>query len=124
MPDRIGNYVPVVPVRMTEAWLLSNQQAIRDAAGNPKGRNALHLPNWRRWDRLPDPKTTLLEAIEHASGLTGRRLANFSARRHRLRVAELTMDFSPLRQLEAFRLLEDDIVEALAPERLASVLVE
>jgi len=34
------------------------------------------------------------------------------------------MDFSPLRQLEAFRLLEDDIVEALAPERLASVLVE
>ena len=29
------NYVPVVPVRMTEAWLLADERAIRSAAGNP-----------------------------------------------------------------------------------------
>jgi hypothetical protein len=33
--------VPVVPVRMTEAWLLLDEEAIRKVAGNPRGRNQL-----------------------------------------------------------------------------------
>ena len=36
--------VPVVPVRMTEAWLLLDERAIRDVAGKPSGRTDLGLP--------------------------------------------------------------------------------
>src|SRR5215470_17914474 len=36
--------VCVVPVRMQEAWLLFDEQAIRWAAGNPYGRTSLVLP--------------------------------------------------------------------------------
>src|SRR5690606_18674132 len=32
-----GSLVPVVPVRMTEAWLLFDESAIRRAADNPNG---------------------------------------------------------------------------------------
>ena len=35
--------VYVIPVRMTEAWLLFDESAIRFAAGNRNGQNALHL---------------------------------------------------------------------------------
>jgi len=38
-------FVPVVPVRMTEAWLLFDALAIRFAAGNPNGRVLLS----QRW---------------------------------------------------------------------------
>ena len=33
----------VVPVRMTEAWLLFDESALRQAAGNPQGRRPLSL---------------------------------------------------------------------------------
>ena len=36
--------VPVVPVRMTEAWLLFDEKAIRWAASNPNGSQPLGLP--------------------------------------------------------------------------------
>lgn len=35
--------VSVVPIRMTEAWLLFNEHAIRTAAGNPSGKQKLEL---------------------------------------------------------------------------------
>jgi hypothetical protein len=36
--------VPVVPVRMTEAWLLLDEQMIRTVAGRPNGTGSLGLP--------------------------------------------------------------------------------
>lgn len=36
--------IPVVPVRMTEAWLLFDEPAVRAAAGNPAGVVPLDLP--------------------------------------------------------------------------------
>ena len=50
--------VAVVPVRMTEAWLLFDHNAIRLAAGNPNGKSPLYLPK-TAWDELPDPKSVL-----------------------------------------------------------------
>ena len=38
-------HVPVIPVRMTEAWLLADENAIRRAAGNPNGDEELNLPD-------------------------------------------------------------------------------
>ena len=45
--QRVSNaisYVRIVPVQMTETWLLHNEQAIREAAENPSGRNHIALP--------------------------------------------------------------------------------
>jgi hypothetical protein len=56
-------HIPVVPVRMTEAWLLPYDVAIRNAAGNPNGTMRLNLPNIRRLEDLPDPKNVLHDAL-------------------------------------------------------------
>lgn len=103
----------VVPVRMTEAWLLFNEAALRRAAGNPNGRQPLSLPTPTVvCERLPDPKAKLLSMLREASGLRGRRLARFSPERARFRIAELIDDFAPLRGLPAFQVLEKEIRHA------------
>jgi hypothetical protein len=51
--------VCVIPVKMTEAWLLIDEKAIREAAGNPKGRQPLNLPKPSKTEELSDPKETL-----------------------------------------------------------------
>ena len=66
-------HIPVVPVRMTEAWLLADETAIRSAAGNPNGMENLNLPELRRLEDLNDPKKVLHDALIVASGLNARR---------------------------------------------------
>jgi hypothetical protein len=56
-------HIPVVPVRMTEAWLLADETAIRSAAGNPNGTENLNLPDVRRLEDLPDPKRSLHDVL-------------------------------------------------------------
>jgi hypothetical protein len=97
-------FVCVVPIRMTEAWLLFDEPAIRRAAGNPNGRMTIGIPRLRQVEDLPDPKNTLRDLLRTASGLTGRRLQNFKVMPRR--VASLIDDFSPLRALSAFQQLE------------------
>ena len=99
--------VPVIPVRMSESWLLCDETAIRKAAGNPNGEQPLNLPRLRELEGLPDPKNTLHTVLRCASGLTGRRLKAFSPRA-RL-VANYITDFSLLRRLPAFQRLETDL---------------
>jgi hypothetical protein len=99
----------VVPVRMTEAWLLFDEVAIRSASGNPNGKVPLEIPPLSRLEDKPDPKRLLHDLLITASELSGRRYRSFDARRSALRVARLLDDFSPLRQLLAFRALESDI---------------
>lgn len=67
-------FVPVVPVRMTEAWLLTSEQAIRQIAGKPNGKAALGLPSLKRLEQIADPKKVLKEALATASEASGRRL--------------------------------------------------
>jgi hypothetical protein len=98
--------VAVVPVRMTEAWLLFDESAIRKAAGNPNGSHPLDLPPLRRIEDCPNPKAVLNYALEVASGLSGRRLKKFHAAQAVWRIAEVIEDFSPLRQLRAFAQFE------------------
>jgi hypothetical protein len=111
-------HVPVVPVRMTEAWLLIDEKAIREAADNPNGSVALDLPALDRLERTPNPKSTLEKVLETASEKTGRRLDQFrrdlNHRKHR--VVQFIRDFSPLRRLPAFSAFEQlthNVVERL-----------
>lgn len=101
--------VSVVPVRMQEAWLLFNESAIRTAAGNPNGSEVLRLPQVRRVESLPDPKSVLYELLRQASGLRGRRLSKFAVSRHAPTVSSFIDDFAPLRELAAFVSLEQEL---------------
>lgn len=110
--------VAIVPVRMTESWLLCDERAIRRAAGRPRARNELPLPSVRSIESQADPKDLFERCLAGASGCSGRRLEAF--RRQipalRYRVAELIEDFTPLLEISAFqefyRELEVALVEA------------
>lgn len=107
-------WVGVVPVRMQEAWLLIDADALQKAADGT-GRRLPKLPPIKQLERLPDPKQTLYDLMRQANGARGRKLKKFKQElgRRRQRVAEIIDDFSPLRKLPAFRSLEEDIQRAL-----------
>ena len=104
--------VCVVPVRMQEAWLLIDESALRKAAGNPRGRQPLNVPDPKELEDLPDPKQILHEIMRQASGLRGRRLKRFirDVGSHVHRVAQQIDDFSLLRELTAFQQVEHQVV--------------
>ena len=107
------NAVAVIPVRMTEAWLLFDAESIKIAADNPNYRGNLSLPSHQRIERLPNPKATLYELIKSASNLRGRKLAKLKIPERVHVLADRIEDFSPLRQLPAFQKLEEDIKNTL-----------
>jgi hypothetical protein len=69
--------LPVIPVRMTDAWLLVDEEAIRRVAGRPSGTEPLGLPTVGQIEQIPDAKAVLQEALAKASGSSGRRLRRF-----------------------------------------------
>lgn len=107
--------VPVVPVRMTEAWLLLDEGAIRTVAGRPSGRGALGLPSRRDVERIANPKAALAETLLQASELSGRRRSQFSRdfARHRALLLERLDASGPVRELAAWRQLVEDTELAL-----------
>lgn len=114
---RIDCVVPVIPVRMTEAWLLIDAEALRIASGNPNGRTAIELPRTRDIERLPDPKKDLERLLMDAAGALGqRRRKRFRQEQSFMvhRVAECIRDFSALHELEAFRAFWDELKAALS----------
>ncbi len=113
---RAFGIVPVVPVRMTEAWLLLDEGTIRRAADRPNGREPLDLPPLARVESLADPKQRLHELLLTAAAVTGRQRKRFVAGLswRVQRTAELLTDFRPLRRLSAFQQLEADCREAVA----------
>lgn len=106
-------HVCVVPVRMTEAWLMFDEAAVRQAAGNPGGRSPLDLPPMNHIEKEPDPKGKLHQALRVASGLPPGRQKRFNPRAAVYRVAETIRDYSPLRELPAFREVEQQVVRYL-----------
>jgi len=108
--------VCVIPVHMQEAWLLFDEKAIRFAAGDRSGRQPLSLPRMSRVEKIPDPKAVLHECLRQANGLQGRRLRRFHPNQSALRIAEYIDDFSPLRALSAFDVLENDLKEIIVQQ--------
>ena len=68
-----GPWVGIVPVHMTEAWLLLDEQAIRKAVRKPNGTTSLTLPTFTESERRADPKEVLKTALLDASETRGRR---------------------------------------------------
>jgi hypothetical protein len=107
------NFVPIIPVRMTEAWLLSDEAAIRSAAENRAGQMALNLPSKKNWESAPDPKKILFDALIVASEKSGRALSKFKPQRQRPLIAQRTRDFSGLRGLPSFDFFETQLLDKL-----------
>jgi hypothetical protein len=103
----------VIPVRMTEAWLLLDEDAIRRASGNPNGKEPLELP--RDPDQLPNPKDVLGELLKQASGLAGRRRKRFRPEQCTGRIPGFMKEFAILRRLAAFVDFENELERALQP---------
>ena len=99
----------VIPVRMTEAWLVTNAKPIRLAVGNPNGTVVLDLPAAKDIESSPDPKEILFTALKTASELNARRKARFNPHKFRHRVSELIDDLAPIRQLASFKHLEAQV---------------
>src|SRR5262245_4147817 len=59
--NHVASFVPVVPVRMTEAWFLFDERAIRFAADRLRGVTPLQLPTPAEAARRADPKSLLEE---------------------------------------------------------------
>jgi hypothetical protein len=117
----LGNQVSiptvcVVPVRMTEAWLLFDIVALRKAASNPNGKVTLQLPVWKKIEDDPDPKEILYNLLRQASELPPGRLKKFAVNDRVHRLADLIDDFSPLRSLSAFAALESDVKNLVAAQ--------
>ena len=105
--------VAIVTVRMQEAWFLFDERAIRMAAGNRHSDEPLLIPPLREHDTITNPKALLFQALQTASGLDGRHLRRFDAKRAAYRVAELIQDFSPLRGLQAFERFEGELTTTI-----------
>jgi hypothetical protein len=106
--------VPVVPVRMQEAWLLVDETAIRAGSGNPNGRGRIDLPALHDIEGIPDPKALLVNLLKDASGLQGRRRKKFPVHAAMQRVVNYLDSVAPLERLSAFRTFKTDLGNALA----------
>lgn len=108
--------VPVIPIRMTEAWLLLDESAIRTVAGRPTGTEPLDLPPAERVESHADPKSLLQDTLAMASGLTGRRLRKFKRDfpAHRRQLLDRLDRSGPVCRLPAWQALERSTREAMA----------
>jgi hypothetical protein len=111
--NETSTVVCVVPVRMTEAWLLFDIGAIRQAAGNPNGTVPLNLPALSNIEALPDPKRVLHDILREATERSSRRKKRFDTNRAVQRIPDFIEDFSPLRRLSAFIALEEEIKDSI-----------
>lgn len=95
--------VPVIPVRMTEAWLLIDPTAIAHAVGVPRAKVTVPRPG--ELEALSDPKSVLEGLLIEAAGdPTGRR-RKYLLRKlttFRVGVASRIEDFSTLEQLPSY----------------------
>ncbi len=108
-------WVAIVPIQETEAWLLLDEPAIRLAAGRPRGHNNLGLPTSHDVENIARPKERLQQALIDAAELTGRRLRQF--RRdfptHRRMLLLRLSTTGPLLEVSSWQRMRDDIQSAL-----------
>jgi hypothetical protein len=105
--------VCVVPITMMETWLLIDRDAIKKAAGNRNYAGTVDLPALSKLESIKDPKTKLHQTLSMTSGAKGRRLKTLNIHHAVHLVAENIKDYSPLRELSAFREFEKDLKTAV-----------
>ena len=102
--------VAIVPVRETEAWMLADGDAIREAFGTTLTNARLGLPSHARAvETIPDPKVELDRILASVLGRASRRrrLQNYLA------TIGQTARFERLREVPSFQSFEEQFTAAL-----------
>lgn len=107
------NIVCIVPIVMMESWLLFDECAIKKAAGNRNYKGKIYLPPLQKIEKETKPKDLLHKILKETSGLKKRSLSKFNVHQAVHLVAENINDFSPLRNLSAFKIFEEDLKVAV-----------
>lgn len=109
-------WVALVPVQETEAWILLDEAAIRMVARRPRGRTPLNLPRARQVETVANPKERLQEALVAASEASGRKLDNL--RRDFADHRRILLQRLPIRgqllEVDSWVRLESDLAAAIA----------
>ena len=106
------NVVPVVPVQMSEAWILFDGPAVARAAGSRDAE--VPVPRVAEIESIGNPKERLDKLLFRAAGEpAGRRGRIFrrSIAQRRVSVAEYITDYRPLENVPAFRSFQGDLAE-------------
>lgn len=111
--------LPIVPVQMTEAWLLADPDALRTAIGSAADAHVLGLPS-RAGDveSDPNPKRTLNQAVQRA-------LADRPRRRRRMDLRTLyepmarQVNLCRLAGVPAYRQFASELTQALIALHMA-----
>lgn len=106
--------IPVIPIQELEAWLLLDEQAIRDVVGKPSGRQELGIPKVKHIEKTHQPKEILEKACLLASNTTGRRHKEEKRKfpeRRRVLLERLDID-GPVQDLSAWKAMQEDIQRA------------
>jgi hypothetical protein len=98
-------YVSVVPVKMSEAWLLVEPDAIKLAVGNPNSDVQLNLPRLNQVESC-NAKAVLDNALTEAANLNARRRRKFSPDAFRHRVSEVMSTREQLLRLPSYLAFE------------------
>lgn len=106
-----GKHVPVIPVQTMETWLLVDEKAIIEAAGNSIKNVRLNMPSLNSLEGFPstEAKSKLHELLEKAANPRGgrRRRERYRPERDVHSIAEFMEDYTVLRNLSAFQHLEN-----------------
>jgi hypothetical protein len=119
-----GKYpiVCVIPVKMTESWLITSDKVIKEAVGNSHSQAKLALPAQNKIESC-DSKTVLLAALTEASEYGAQRRRKFKPEQFRHRVAELTTDLTALRKISSFKKMENALIDILEERGIPHVEV-
>lgn len=108
--------IPVIPIRMTEAWLLLDEQEIREVAGNPNGRDILPLPKIHEVEGVANPKDLLQGCLLQAASVRGRRRQTATTRfpQHRRQLLERLDMHGPVTRLSSWQMLVKDVKDCIS----------
>jgi hypothetical protein len=107
------NIVPIVPVHMTEAWMLADRELFKKIIFSSKTLQELNLPiRYNQIELLDDPKMTIENAIRIA-------FSEFPRRRKKINISELyvpisqRIDLTILSNLPSYRKFKESAIQAL-----------
>lgn len=106
-------YVPLIPVRMTEAWLLTDFNAIHNAIGFGKSKNEIEFLSLRKVEGLADPKAYLLNKIKEIANLPKRRERDLNVYMVRKKIGVHLTNLENLNRLSSFVSFKGDLAAAI-----------
>ncbi|NWJ98198.1 MAG: DUF4276 family protein [Chloroflexi bacterium] len=112
-PPVCKHLLPVIPVRMIEAWLLAHPEALQEILDTTMNAAALGLPlKAREVESVPSPKQTLKQAVQKARAHLPRRRQNIDIGSLYEPIARL-ISLERLDEVPAYKQFKADLTKVL-----------